>query len=64
VRKTGEMAFCPYCNIDLEPRIVRLRQHEKTSKHSKNEEIHSKRVFDDQVIFLYASSVSLLVGNL
>ncbi len=49
VRASGVVAFCPYCNIDLDPRVVRLRQHEKTSKHRRNAEVHSKRVMDEEV---------------
>ena len=49
VRSSGIVAFCPYCNIDLDPRVVRLRQHEKTSKHRRNAEVHSKRVYDEEV---------------
>jgi len=49
VRAAGIVAYCPYCNIDLDPRVVRLRQHEKTSKHRRNEEVHSKRVLEEEV---------------
>jgi hypothetical protein len=57
-RPSGVMAFCPYCNVDLEPRVVRLRQHEKTSKHRKNEEVHSKRVIEEEVSLLLCSVIN------
>lgn len=46
----GESAYCPYCNVSLDSRVVRLRQHESTSKHKKNASIHSKRVLEEEAL--------------